>query len=138
MSVYQIIIAIILAYLIAHTCKAIHSYKVRGRFEWSILLQYGGMPSSHTATTVALTTALLVETGISYLFVIATLFTVIVMSDAVKVRKKIGEEAEVLNQIIEGENIAHKRLTTMVGHTPQQVLVGLALGVFCGLIVYLF
>ena len=95
----------------------------------------GGMPSSHTAAVCA--TAF--SCGILYgydsgLFAIAAVFAMVVMKDAVGVRREAGKQAEVINQI--AEEIGKKKkhflnvsLPELLGHTPLQVLFGALLGI---------
>ena len=69
----------------------------------------------------------------------------IVMYDAMGVRRAAGEQAKVLNQIIfdwmdanpalfsnEKQN---KQLKEMLGHTPTEVLSGALLGIFFGFVI---
>lgn len=134
----KILISIFLAFLVTQTSKFIMNYKKTGRWELSTYLQNGGMPSSHTSTSIAMTTGLFIETGLSYYFVIATLFSIIIMNDAMKVRRETGEEARILNRVIEKENMVMHHLTEKIGHTPVQVAVGFIVGLVCALIVYAF
>lgn len=134
----ELIAGIVLAFVIAQTSKFVINYKTTGNWDLSSFLQNGGMPSSHTATTVALTTGLFMETGLSYFVVISALFTLVVMNDSMKVRRETGEEAKVLNIMMKKMNIFHKRLTEIVGHTPLQVAIGFVVGVASALIIYSF
>ena len=137
-NIIKIIISILLAYLISQTSKSIINYKRTKKWDWiSFVFENGGMPSSHTSTTVALTASLLFETGISYYFIISFLFTMIVMNDAMKVRRETGEEATILNIVMEKEKILHKRLTERIGHTPLQVTMGVFVGILSAFIVYI-
>ncbi len=103
-----------------------------------ILFSNGGMPSSHSASVMALWTAALIQEGVSSaIFAVTTLFAIIVMNDAVGVRYETGEQAKVLNHITkklfsgEPEQI-NMGLKEMVGHTPFQVIMGALLGVCIG------
>ena len=95
------------------------------------------MPSSHSATVCALSTAACLEYGVgSFEFAISLILSLIVMYDAMGVRRETGIQAKVLNEIIETfERMGHKELTAQdklkefVGHTPLQVLVGGILGI---------
>jgi acid phosphatase family membrane protein YuiD len=63
------------------------------------------------------------------------LFAIIVMYDAAGVRQAAGKQARILNQMIDelfqddGNSFNEVRLKELLGHTPVQVLVGLALGI---------
>ena len=91
------------------------------------------MPSSHSALVTALATGIGQTVGWSSTeFALATIFAVIVMYDAAGVRRAAGDQARVLNQIIElfeDHQITEDRLKEILGHTPFQVLVGSILGV---------
>ncbi|MBQ8298791.1 MAG: divergent PAP2 family protein [Clostridia bacterium] len=92
----------------------------------------GGMPSSHSATVMSLTTvAGIVEGFDSIAFAACFVFSLIVMYDAAGVRRAAGKQARVLNQIIANRkdiNIQEK-LVELLGHTPIEVFVGAIFGV---------
>lgn len=72
-------------------------------------------------------------------FAIASLFAVIVMYDAAGVRQAAGKQARILNQLVdeffqEGNQFNEERLKELLGHTPFQVVVGLALGIAISLL----
>ncbi|MFH1771033.1 MAG: divergent PAP2 family protein [archaeon] len=132
----QILLMIALAFVVTQTSKLIINYRKTGLWQFSSYLQNGGMPSSHTSTSIAMTTGLWLFDGLTYYFIIAALFSIIVMNDAMKVRRETGDEARILNKVMEKENLVMHHLTERVGHTPVQVAVGFAVGVVCALIVY--
>ncbi len=125
------------AYLVAHTAKFfIHRY----RFEqWSYkpFFDTGGMPSSHTATTVALTTAIALESGPSMLFIACCIFTLIIIRDSYGVRKSVSDQAHIINALLSEMKI-HKKAKIVLGHTPLQVAVGFVLGLAVPLTLYSF
>ncbi len=101
----------------------------------------GGMPSSHSASVCGLATACGICCGLnSPQFAIAAILTMIVMTDAMGVRREVGKHAKTLNAIIkayqdahgEKEKIkeAHKEL---VGHTSLQVFMGALVGITCAI-----
>lgn len=60
------------------------------------------MPSSHSATVCALATAAGMEYGGgSFPFAMAAIFAIVVMYDAMGVRRETGIQAKVLNEMIE-------------------------------------
>ena len=100
----------------------------------------GGMPSSHSSTVLALTTASAVKYGAgSAVFAISAILSIIVMNDAFGVRYETGEQAKILNRITrelfsgKSEDI-NTGLKELVGHTPFQVLVGAIVGIVTALI----
>lgn len=110
-----------------------------------IVTSTGGMPSSHSAATSSLITALILQYGFSSPYVaIATVFGIIVMFDSMGVRRQSGEQGLVLDQIAKqhlGENpndsigdYDYDKYKAMVikkylGHKPSEVIVGIMTGI---------
>ena len=103
----------------------------------ALLFATGGMPSSHTACVVALTTAATISYGFgSFEFAIAFFFAMVVMIDAMGVRRETGEQAKLLNRLVEDffdpkkgfVSEDWKKFKELVGHTPLQVLAGAGVG----------
>jgi acid phosphatase family membrane protein YuiD len=110
----------------------------KGQYKPSLLFSSGGMPSVHSATVASLATVALIEGGPSSpLFGITGVFAAIVMYDSLGVRRAAGEQAKVLNLLIEdlSANGAVKtpkkygHLKEILGHRPLEVAVGVVLGV---------
>lgn len=105
------------------------------RFNFKWFIGTGGMPSSHAAGAVALATTCGMHSGFdSVIFAISGVFALVTMFDAQGVRRATGQQAEILNRILDdiywkGE-VTTNRLKELVGHTPVQVLAGGFLG-FC-------
>ena len=114
------------------------------RFDFQILVSSGGMPSSHSSTVCAMVTATAKICGLNAPeFGIAFILAFIVMYDACGVRRAAGEQAKVLNKIVEdvqkGETkYIDKKLKELIGHTPVQVLAGGLLGILFTLLVPVF
>lgn len=92
------------------------------------------MPSSHAAGVAALATACGIEFGFhSGFFALAAIFAMVTMFDAQGVRRSTGEQAEILNRVVDDMYFHQKvdmiRIREFVGHTPVQVLVGSLLGI---------
>ena len=101
----------------------------------------GGMPSSHSATVCALTSTCVYRFGLSsFEFAISAILAIIVMYDAMGVRRETGKQAKLLNMILDNnifsDNFEHfeEKLKEFVGHTPLQVLMGAILGIFIAFI----
>ncbi len=113
--------------------------------KWSVqamLFGSGGMPSAHTATAIALTTALIVTEGPgSPLPVITGILSIVIMTDALSVRQESGRHSRFLNRMIdEGREPAPtdgKRFQTFLGHSLAQVVVGFLIGVASALLLLL-
>jgi acid phosphatase family membrane protein YuiD len=123
-----------LAWLVAQTLKIIISYFQEGHINFSRLVQTGGMPSSHTAFVMSLSTGVgMVEGWDCTLFAISLVFALVIMYDAAGVRRAAGKQARVLNRIV--DEIAQKRefpeerLKELLGHTPVEVFAGAFLGI---------
>lgn len=110
------------------------------KFNFKKIMQAGGMPSSHTAVVVSLTTMVGKSEGItSPIFGVALIFAFIVMYDAAGVRRAAGKQAELLNKIVNTPGLSgvevSEKLVEVLGHTPVQVFVGALIGIIVGLIV---
>ncbi len=102
------------------------------------------MPSSHSASVVALATSVGFEKGFaSAEFTIALVLAFVVMYDACGIRKAAGEQAEILNDLMQQfsdmfkDGFESKKLGTLLGHTLPQVFFGALLGIFISIIIYL-
>lgn len=103
------------------------------------LVSTGGMPSSHSAGVSALATSVGILDGFdSITFAVTSVFGLIVMFDAQSVRRAAGEQAEILNRIINDfynkKNIGKIPLRELLGHTPVEVIIGGILGIVISLI----
>ena len=97
-----------IAWFIAQFTKIIISLVKEKRLNFRLITASGGMPSSHTSASCALTTSLAyVYSFDSPYFAIAAVFTLIVMYDATGVRRGAGEQAKILNRIM--DDLINKR-----------------------------
>lgn len=116
-----------------------------GEWKWSALTQTGGMPSSHSAGVASLAAYIALKKGVPAIdFAISSLFGLIVMYDAMGIRRAAGEMAVELNQLdVQVEQLSdhhpglyHERrqeaLKEQLGHIPQEVAVGAVLGAAIG------
>lgn len=108
--------------------------KVRDLIEITIW-RTGGMPSSHAAVVSAMTASVAFEEGIaSNLFIFSFWFMLVVLRDALGVRRSAGLQARALNnlgrQISEKADIKFIPVKEIQGHTPLEVAVGILLGIF--------
>ena len=130
-----------IAWLLAQTIKFLLATGIHDRQAWRMLYQSGRMPSAHTATMVALTTAIAVYDGLSSgLFALAALVTAIVVYDAVMVRRSSGEQGMALRKLLRNsKEHAHEPLPYLaLGHRPLEVAGGAVLGILVGLAVAFF
>ena len=135
------LIPALVAWAIAQVTKLILAAIVEHRLDLRGLAQTGGLPSSHAAIVSGLTAAVGRIDGVrSATFAIALIFSFVVMYDAQSVRRAAGRQAAVLNRLVEDvfamRGIQEDRLRELLGHTPFEVLVGSALGVAVGLLLF--
>jgi len=100
-----------------------------------VIWRTGGMPSSHAATVSSLTMAVGVREGFgSNLFIVCFFFTLIVIRDAMGVRRSSGHQARALNLLGKnaGERLGfeYNPVKEIQGHSPLEVIVGALLGIF--------
>ncbi|MEM4259858.1 MAG: divergent PAP2 family protein [Candidatus Woesearchaeota archaeon] len=126
----------LMAIIITQFIKTLIEYNKTGFFSLKMLFQNGGMPSSHVAAMTAVTGGILFEQGVSALFGLSVILTLIIINDALKVRRQTGIQAEIINKIMKIDHIQHERLTKNIGHTLSQVIVGAILGIVISLLIY--
>lgn len=101
----------------------------------TLLWKTGGMPSSHASAVAALTTSIgFIEGIVSPLFISMAMYAMIVVRDAVGVRRSSGLQARALNklgkQIQEKLDIEYEEIKEVHGHNAAEVAVGIVLGFF--------
>ena len=131
-----------MAWAAAQLLKVLLVYIVEGKFVRERIMGSGGMPSSHSSTVCALATSTCIRPGsASFEFAIAAFFAIVVMYDAIGVRRETGIQAKVLNEMMElfsrmGKGVSMEdRLKEFIGHTPLQVLAGAILGILIAFVV---
>ena len=114
----EILTVSLLSWFVAQVLKTIINFVLLGRF------QLERMWGIHSA-----------------IFAVAAVVAIITMHDAMGVRRETGEQAKVLNKMLEqwievteknNPFLQNMHLKEMVGHTPLQVMAGFALGVLVG------
>lgn len=134
----KIFLAAVLSWLIAQVLKIIIYARKNRRINFRLLLGSGGMPSSHSATVTALCTAVgKIEGWETSVFIVTLIFAIIIMTDAVGVRRAVGQQARILNimvdELYEKGTISERRLKELLGHTPVEVFVGGGIGILVAL-----
>lgn len=94
------------------------------------------MPSAHSATVMCITTMIGKNLGLnSEIFAMSIVFSLVVMYDAAGVRRNVGEQAHVLNDILKNQKLTGvQKLQEMTGHTPVQVVSGALIGLIVGVV----
>jgi uncharacterized protein len=135
----RFLLAPVVAWAIAQAAKVILTSMRQRRLNLRVLAETGGMPSSHAAIVMGLTTAVGKYAGVSSAsFAIALIFSFVVMYDAAGLRRAAGRQAAILNRLVEDlmhmRGVQEQRLRELLGHTPFEVVVGALLGFVVGLI----
>lgn len=140
----KIFMVSVTGWFVAQILKTIIYMWFNRKFVAERLIGSGGMPSSHSSTVCALVTAAGFEYGgASFQFALAAIFAIIVMYDAMGVRREAGIQAKVINEMIETFTNMGKQMTVedklkeFIGHTPLQVLMGALLGVLIAVFMYI-
>ncbi len=130
----------IFAWFVAQVIKTIINFIVNRNLDLKRLVGSGDMPSSHSAFICAATMSIGQVCGWrDPLFSLSAAIALVVMYDACNVRRAAGEQAKVLNYVIEhwkempAELKQKKRLNENLGHTLPQVIMGALLGSIIGL-----
>jgi acid phosphatase family membrane protein YuiD len=131
----RVLLVALVACFVAQGLKLIIELVKHRKLNVRVLVTTGGMPSAHSALVTALAAGIGQTVGwASPEFALATVFAIIVMYDAAGVRQAAGKQARILNQMIdelfdEKPDFSQDRLKELLGHTPVQVIAGLALGI---------
>ena len=141
MSQNKILFTTIYSWIIAQVIKVIIGVIKEKRFNFRWFVGTGGMPSSHAAGVSALTIAVGLRYGFnSGLFAVTAVFTLIVLFDAQGVRRASGQQAGVLNKMLDDIYWKHRihedRLKELLGHAPLEVYTGMALGIVIAILLW--
>jgi uncharacterized protein len=129
----QVLMFALSAWGLAQIIKVPLEYLQTRRWNWSLLLRAGGMPSSHSAlvTGIAHGTGLVV--GFDHpAFALAAAVAMVVVYDATGIRRQAGKHAALINAMINdlaaGHPLKGEQLMEVLGHTPLEALAGVILG----------
>jgi len=127
------------AWFFAQLLKVFFELLRRKKIRLSLFFSSGGMPSSHSALSVAIATSIGLKEGFySPLFALSAIVSLVVMYDASGVRRAAGNQARVINDLLahlENSGIKlDKKLKEVLGHTPVEVAAGAFLGIFVALL----
>ena len=138
----QVLVSAVMGWVVAQFLKTLIDFALNKSFNAERLVGSGGMPSSHSATVCGMTTAAMLKYGVgSFEFAVSFVVSMVVMYDAIGVRRETGKQAKLLNSIL-NENplklklnaeVLQEKLKEYVGHTPLQVMAGAILGILLAL-----
>jgi acid phosphatase family membrane protein YuiD len=136
----------LIAIFFAQFIKIPLSFVATKKIDGSLFFSTGGMPSSHSAAVTSLATAIGLAEGLK-----SPIFAIIVMFDAKGVRRHAGEQATVLNRLVEDFQRAVKeaklwttneeeekqvKLKELLGHKPIEVFFGALTGIAVAFVMY--
>lgn len=133
------IMAVLLSWFLSQLAKVIRGLLREKRFNFRWLFDTGGMPSSHSATVASLATVVGLYYGFNTIpFLMAFVYSLIIMFDAAGVRRNMGRQAAILNKMLEdvnkGREVPEGRLKELLGHTPTEVFAGASIGIIFALL----
>ena len=133
--------SVVVSWITAQFLKVLIGIVREKKFNFRWFIGTGGFPSSHAAGVSSLATCIAMVYGVdSPIFALTLIFTLIILFDAQGVRRSIGKQAEILNRMLDDiywrKKLDEGRLMELIGHTPVQVLSGVALGIVIALVVY--
>ena len=132
---YEALIVGVSAVILAQITKFFVHLIWKRKVDLRLFTTTGGMPSSHSAGVIGLSTTVGLICGFSSIeFAMAIGYALVVMYDAAGVRRAAGKQAACLNKIImdiykQELKEAGGKLKELLGHTPMQVVMGALFGV---------
>lgn len=135
-----VLLSALVAWSIAQVLKVLIEFIISRKWNWALLFQAGGMPSSHSAmvSSTALSTGMLIGFDRA-VFALSAVLAVIVIYDATGIRRQAGQQAVLINSIIEefskGKIPPQDKLKEVLGHTPGEALMGTLLGLCIGFVI---
>ncbi len=131
------------SWMVAQLVKMTIGFTHTRKFDFSYMVSTGGMPSAHSAMVCGLCTSVGLTAGFAApVFMVALAFTLVTMFDATTVRQAAGEQARLLNEIIDeiraSHHIPERKLKELLGHTRLEVFMGVIIGILVGILVVSF
>ena len=123
----KMLLSIILAWLVSQTIKVIIMSIKNKRLRLDYYITGSGMPSSHTAIFAALTYSIYLLEGISNLFIVTLMITLVIM-DEVLGFLSIQKIVQVLNYLVDSLEVKQTKLRDDMGHTVPEVIIGFLIG----------
>jgi acid phosphatase family membrane protein YuiD len=129
----HVLIAATIAWALAQIIKVPVEYLRTRRWNWVLLFQAGGMPSSHSALVSGVAHGIGLHFGFDTpSFAIAAAIAAVVIYDATGIRRQAGKHAAFINTIIQdlaaGHPLQGEQLLEVLGHTPVEAIAGMVLG----------
>lgn len=127
---WKIVISTIIALVIIQTVKFVWATSKKEQTKWKDAFADGGVVSAHCGVVSALCTSLYFDSGFSELFFVSFVFSLIVLRDAVGVRKITRENAHILDKKFKlNRNVKE-------GHTFREIVLGILVGFGVAVLVF--
>jgi len=129
------------AWFVAQVLKTLIFAYLEKQVNWRRMVETGGLPSAHSALVVGLAVGVGLHDGWnSTLFAICLIYSLVVMYDAIGIRREAGKHADLLNEllmitVIKDLYKQREKLRELLGHTPLEVFAGALLGTLTALVV---
>ena len=130
----KVFFVVLFAWLFSCVLKGFLVWIKNRKLDMTRFMGPGGMPSSHSTICIGF------KMGFdSPVFVVCCAFALVVMYDASGIRRAAGQQAKMINMIIdaweETDPVEKQiRLKELLGHTPLEVWAGATLGVVIAVI----
>jgi acid phosphatase family membrane protein YuiD len=129
----HVLIAASIAWALAQILKVPVEYLRTRRWNWVLLFQAGGMPSSHSALVAGVAHGIGLHYGFdSAAFAVAAAVAAVVIYDATGIRRQAGKHAALINAMIQdmaaGHPLKQEQLLEVLGHTPVEAITGMLMG----------
>lgn len=134
----------------AQLLKPFMCYLIHRKFNWKLLIDSGGLPSSHSSAVASLVLTIgLLDNFSSTIFAVSFVYSMIIMYDAANVRYYSGKNIELTKQLILdlsksseflvklSHPIYSEKLKEILGHSWFEVFSGAVLGLLVSWISYL-
>jgi acid phosphatase family membrane protein YuiD len=137
-----ILLSALVAWTIAQILKVLIEFVTLKRWNWALLFEAGGMPSSHSAMVSSAALSIGLFIGFDQpVFAVASILAMIVIYDATGIRREAGRQAALINTMIEdlakGKLDQQDRLKEVLGHTPGEAILGMLLGLVIAVLVWI-
>jgi acid phosphatase family membrane protein YuiD len=129
----DIALSVFTAWLVAQVVFKVITFSYKKKeFFWRAAFMGGGMPSGHSALVASLCTAIGLSQGFdSAMFIVALVFSIIVIYEALHEKKVIVGFLEVI-----AKKNPKKDLLEQLGHSTMEVVAGIAIGIVVVLAFY--
>lgn len=145
MRIFYPLISAVIANIAAQALKPLFHYIKTGEKNMGMIVESGGLPSSHTSMVVALTVSIALSEGFdSTAFFISAVFSLITIYDAANVRYYAGQNIAITKQLISDfETMTQHKLSdpiylmkvkSVLGHKWIEVFSGFILGIVIAII----